>query len=330
MSKISLKILIEFCKDVLDEDFADYYKKVYLKTYYFPNRKNGHLIKFKNSKYCVSINLYSIYNKYRYDTVRLFFYLYTTLMHELKHILIFENTRLCNYSEWISFFEMKHLYTHYKAHKKIRLNINRTDGVFITELMCHQYGFEKSIKAFEHIIDKTMLDEVNTIHKAIKLSLKCIEIDFDKRYSYNKFDYIVKHTKKSIKTTNRNDVNLDVGILWNDGNLRSLDEIYKLRTIHNKELIDELLIKYFVNIASDYETIFINNTNLKKHIERLLEEYIERIETFVKEEHLIRIILEEKEYKENKKYILKTLKRLFKKISVYNLNVNSEYYLPLY
>lgn len=305
-------------------------ENVKLICYWLPVRLNGftRICGRKRKRYIVGMNLY---RRAASRALRRF-YLYVTLFHELEHVRLCENIgKSCNtMNQW--YIQAEHLVTDslwkrisgriavIDGHEKKRKRNARYQSSTI-ELRCIYCGYANALDYMGNQLSVLEQEKMGKICESVALAVEHLMIDYTpKNVPVNKFPYRLKHLEKQCRKKKLLPSQNCLELLYNDNWCRkNLREIYSQRLSTNIDLVDGLLFHIFMYSGLDFVQEFQENTSLRLHMERLINDYIRGLSHYASCHQLAAIYLSEDVLKDNNAIIAKEVLLLKKRAKQHGL-----------
>lgn len=297
-----------------------------------PLLSNGYtnVFKWKKISYImICINIYPYLQDEKLTNKMKWFYIYVTAFHELCHINLFMkyNTEW-NYCTYIAMLEEINDIRTSIFPKTIQWLIpgnktkNKIYSTSSVELLCKY----RSIKSAYNIFSSLLVDEekklILMILKASKFLIDYIEIGYSRAGApYNKFNRSVVQAQRLIKKGYEllNDYPQLCYIYTPDGKIKSIEKIFEERTDENSDFIDCIIFQMFINFELDYSLILENNTDLKKHIELLANQYCEKCIFYIENVEVGSVLLKQEILDDNTLLLLKNVRYINKLMDKYHM-----------
>lgn len=234
----------------------------------------------------ISVNIFPYLRKTEVNEHMKYFYLYTSVLHEIEHVKIYFNLgyeKEYNYVQALAYIEQtKNINAIIgellggKVDRKNRESSMKSYFSSSTEQLC----CTKSISKTSEIFEKYMLEEEKNLIKGLLDTFyfleKYLEIGYrSNNVPYNKFLNLIIQGRRGIIKNKYNKENFPQIFEFYDGKgrLKSIDQMYEERNSKNSDMIDKILLMTFSSAKKDFFDEFQDNISLKLHIEYLINNY---------------------------------------------------------
>ena len=330
---VSYKNVENFAKEVLKEKASFETFKVKLWVGVIPFGANGYTSAFKwkgTFHFFIFVNIYPYLTDKNQTNRMKWFYIYTTLIHEITHIkLLISSNVEWEYATYIALIEevaniKKNIIPQILSRwmipgKKSQKKIYSTSSV---ELLCNYKGLESAYDMFQAFLTEKEKNAAMMLLRAAQFLIDHIEIGYYlDGIPYNKFNksivQVQQLTQKGYGLT-ENYPQLQK-IYTVDGKLKSMEKIFRERTDANKSFLDRVIFQMFTNLELDYSSIFEENDALKKHIEFLANQYCEKCIDYVEHIKIGTIFLERELLDDNALLLAKNVRYVNQLMAKYGM-----------
>lgn len=244
--------------------------------------------------YKIVININSI-KKLNQDDRK--FYLYSTIYHEIEHIKMYEETKKEDCNNWesiiqllenisyLNMFDIKpnDIYSLTVDNKKIGKMLAKNYELSSSELKSRLVGLSKAKEKTDKKVD-------NLIETA-KITNDNIEIIYAPNGSIqDKYKYIIYETSKYISKYPEilNIYQVLKNFYNNNGQVKSLLELYKTRNRNNSEVYDKFIL-YLISIG--YYDTYIYDEQIRKYINQIITVYYNNKVEYIEKSNLTKVFI---------------------------------------
>ena len=345
--KCSLPRLKRFCQDAFSREIpANMTDRISVHYSMLPIANNGYVQVRKHKKsyrYHLYINLHPfLLGKFTSNRMRLF-YLYATIVHEVKHAELLESEGVNDYSELLAFWEEYRSFGKLRVlddigqllmRKTARISRKRRYRVSVAEIICNLSGFQRSYAALCPYLTESERDTIENMIHSLTFLKQHIAITYSNRnHPYSLFPKMIREAQTVLKKdTDRieNDLKPMNMLFQREGHLKPMEQLFCERTDLNGAVVDGLLINWFICADMDFSTMFQRNPELRKHIEELANQYCSSAITFLKDSAIGKVFLDDAILQDNAAMLIKNVDRLNKLIARYNMVRTEGSIIPLY
>lgn len=293
--------------------------------------------------YRLSINLLPfLLGKFTSNRMKLF-YLYATIVHEVKHAELLESEGGNDYSELLAFWEEYRNFSKVRVlddiglllmRKTARVSRKRQYRVSVAEIICNLSGFQRSYAAlYPHLVESER-DTIEKMIHSLTFLKQHITITYSNRnHPYNLFPKMIREAQTVLKKdTDRieNDLKPMNTLFQREGHLKPMEQLFYERTALNGCVVDGLLINWFICADMDFSTMFQRNPELRKHIEELANQYCRSAIEYLKDNTIGAVFVDEAILQDNASMLIKNVDRLNKLMARYNMVRSAGSVIPLY
>lgn len=341
-----LNILKDFCDFVFAQETQLLETKhIRLKVKIFPVSTSGFIRIWKKKedyRFYIIINLLPfILNKHLSDTMR-YFYLYATIVHELRHIELLSNTAKKNYRELLAFWDEARCFSHLHwlneinflfAHEERKKLRKRQYAVSASEILCNLNGYQRSYDLFreylsdrEHIRIETAIDSLRFLNKHMAISYTRTNRPSNQFVRMVQEAQFIFRKKMRIR---KMFAPLD-NLLSSTGRIKSIDQIFSSRSDDNEDLIDKILVNMFICADLNLQRVFDGNQEIKTHLTRLANEYCDATVYYLQNIKIGEVFLDSSILQDNAAMLIKNTQRLNLLMQRYNMERTNGSVIPLY
>ncbi|MDD4298455.1 MAG: hypothetical protein PHS98_02320 [Bacilli bacterium] len=272
--------------------------------------------------------------------VKILFNLYNTLIHELEHAKVFEKTRE---EEYYDYEHLMSLLEYINYAKKYNIdpcnpNINIIKKIFIKRIIDINYSFStteiksqltayvETLNIFAPYLSKEDIKKYKRIIEALQLLNDSMEIVYNEnKRPINKFLMSIINAQSMLKA--KNELIQKFGILKNlfheNGNIKSVYELYKGISEANKEMYDKLIMNLLLSLRVDFTQYFADE-EFKTYIGGLADKYNDMAINYFKNMDLVKIIITDEKVLKYNLVILKSKVQILNELTnLYGLSKNS-------
>ena len=289
---------------------------------------NGYTIKtrlFKTKRYDIYINIKKVLCQRTSDIMK-WFYLECIIEHELYHIRI-DNNDNCLEGGRELFFVLGERNVNWYEKILDRMNQYKMNDSTISfeEEFCIFFSIRDALNRFNQLLHEEEKANVVEYLNIKKLFLDNIMISYNylncAKSLYKSCVINLSNCKKRIKGLVQEYPDLRL-VFDNNYELNSLDIIWlKQKEIQSVEYFNYILIQSVICLRQDYDTMFLEHTDLKCYIENLIIEYCTSAIEYIKNKELLTRIYPKKVINDNEMMIVKNIDTLKKFAKENNLNV---------
>lgn len=344
--EITISSLKDFCNLVIAKEMlGNWGNRISVRFPLLPLPANGYLsVRKKNQafQYKVVVNLLPfLIGKYSSNRM-CYLYLYATIVHELHHIYLLECQKARNYAEFLAFWEefrqlsrlrwVDNLNTLLMHKDAFALNRKKYD-TSIAEIICNLSGFQGAYQVFadtlkesEKIIIEEIIDSLTFLSESINIGYRT------GKQPHNLFTKTIQEIQFILRKDPHifgNSTPIDCLFLSN-GQVKPFELIWEERSSENYELIDALLINWFICADVDFSASFAANACLKSHIEALANQYCNNVVQYLKHETKGLVFLSKDTLQDNTAMMIKNTNRLNILMAKYGMARTGGSIIPLY
>lgn len=345
--KCSLPRLKKFCQDVFSREIpANLKDRITVHYSILPIANNGYVQVRKHKDgywYRLYINLLPfLMGQYTSNRMRLF-YLYATIVHEVKHVELLESERANDYGELLAFWEEYRNFSKLRViddmglllmRKTAHVSRKRRYRVSVAEIICNLSGFQRSYTALYPYLAESERDTIENMIHSLAFLKQHIAITYSNRnHPYSLFPKMIREAQTVLKKdTDRieNDLKPMNMLFQREGHLKPMEQLFYERTDLNGSVVDGLLINWFICADMDFSAIFQRNSELKKHIEELANQYCRSSIEYLKDSAIGKVFLDDAILQDNAAMLIKNVDRLNKLVARYNMVRSAGSVIPLY
>ena len=338
--------LTVFCQNVIDSEITtEKRNRISIRFLFVPIPLNGCLRACKKSdalRYQIMINLFPFLVQHFSSNHMRFFYLYATIIHELHHIELLENEKASNYAELLAFWEEFQQLSHFRwvdsintwLIQKNAMPVKRKKySVSMAEILCNLISFQKSYKFFSQYLSASERQTIKEIIESLEFLKGHINIGYrSSKQPLNLFTKTIQEVQFTIKKQPQvftKPSPLDHLFTCN-GQVKSFDQIYSERNHADAQVIDSILLNWFICADIEFSSYFKTNPNFKLHIESLANQYCDNLIQYLKNEKKGLVFLREDVLQDNTAMMLKNANRLNKLMTQYDMVHTGGSVIPLY
>ena len=344
--EITISNLKDFCNLVIANEMpGNRGDRISVRFLLLPFPANGYLsVRKKNNafQYKVVINLLPfLIGKYSSNRM-CYLYLYATIVHELHHIYLLERKKARSYTEFLAFWEefrqlsslrcVDNLNTLLMHKDAFALNTKKHD-ISIAEILCNLSGFQRIQQVFAETLNESERMIVEEIIDSLKFLSESINIGYrTSKQPYNLFTKTIQEVQFILRKDPHifeKPTPIDCLFLSN-GQVKPFELIFGERSPENHELIDALLINWFICIDVDFSTSFAANAYLKSHIEALANQYCNNVVQYLKHETKGLVFLSKDTLQDNTAMMIKNTNRINALMTKYGMTRTDGSIIPLY
>lgn len=273
------------------------------------------------------------------------FFLHSVIAHELKHIQILQDwyTGVSTdfrilFSQWAldhvrTRFQPDCIIRHYLSYKGASVLRRKRYDVSSMELCCFQYGFQEAMRALGSTLDDEDKTLAQTILDSIVFVNQYLEIDyFSSKQAYNRFTHTLYYLQKYVRKYPQQIKNYPqlACVFSPNGLLKTPNLLFSERTEDNSSFIDDVLIRMFITMSFDWQSIFAHNTDLYHHMGILANQYCNDSISYLKHTQLGEVFLHQDILQDNAAMLIKNVNTLNQLMTLYRIPRTAGSVLPLY
>lgn len=332
--KCSAADLKRFCRHVLSLELpASLENRVTLHCTVQPAIGNGCVKVHKDVshyRYRIHINLLPfLRGTYTSHRMRLF-YLYATIIHELKHIELLEKKNLGDYSELVAFWEEYRNFSRLRLldginlvlmGKNTRASQKKKYRVSAAEILCNLWAFQRSYLVLGSYLTEQERDTVETMIRSLSFLKEHLIISYSSgNHPYNLFPKMISEVQLVLKKDpgkRAEDLKPMQCLFLPDGQAKPVEQLFRERTDTNAMVTDGVLINWFICADMDFSGIFRKCPALKNHMEALANRYCAHAIGYLKDSGIGKVFLDDALLQDNGAMLVKNVDRLNKLIDRY-------------
>lgn len=293
----------------------------------------------------IIVNLRPYQNSHNQTLAMTSFFLHSVIAHELKHIQLMEewySGRTNEFSILFSEWAQKHIckgilriqpIRSYLALKGASTLRKQRYAVSPIELICYRYGFQEAFNQQSSFLNAKEVEIAKTILESIEFINQHLEIDYyNTKQAYNRFTHSLHLLNQAVK---RRPKQLSAYpqlycIFTPDGLIKSPIQVFSERTESNRDLIDQILIRMFITLSFDWDTIFQAEKKLFHHICILANQYCAETIHYLKHMVIGEVFLSKSVLQDNAAMLIKNTATLNNLMNTYHIPHTTGSVLPLY
>ena len=309
-----------------------------------PARMNGMLFAYykEGEPRCkVLLNWFSCIRKNARSMNMTLYYLYNTIVHELRHIELLDAQRIHTYAELMAHYEETYTIALRRPidfvymlplNKKRKTARERQYQTSYAEVLCNLEGYTTALEAFRGVLPSEKVETLETVVDALKFLRSHIAITYNIRnHPYNSFvlamhglQSLFRRKEKQIKVTSLAQMLFD-----EKGQLKTMPHIAKAQNV-DEAMIDDILVNLFIVLDTDFSEVLESAPELKARLTRLANAYCEKTVQFIQNQKLGEVFLNEDVLQGNAAMLIMNADRLNQLMDKYGMERTGGGVIPLY
>lgn len=291
--------------------------------------------------YNVVLNILSCRVKRNVSVEMTLYYLYNTIVHELKHIELLDVRKIHTYAELMAHYEEAYdlichrpidivqLFPLHGNRKQVRQRQYQTS---FSEVLSNLEGYTAALKVMRGHLEPNSIATLETIIDSLSFLCEHVAITYsNSNHPYNAFVYAVQGLQRCLKHKKlRGRVTPLAQLLFTEGGeMWSMSHLAATPT-SEQTVIDELLVNSFITLDVDLTGTFEKNPELKERMARLANEYCARTINFIQQQKKGEVFLDEAVLQDNAAMLIMNANRLNQLMAKYGMEHTGGSVIPLY
>lgn len=192
-----------------------------------------------------------------------------------------------------------------------------------SELWCNWVAMKECYDMFENRMSEIEKDKIKNILKALEMLNKNLILEYDfNGEPVNKFIMAAMEGSRFIRKNK--ELVSQTGVFHylfdSNGNIKSIESLYNDSAVENELLYKELILNHILYIDMNYSEILEKNNELKKYVEKILNEYCLKCIEYIENQAWAGIFVDPKVMEDNECVILSNMKYVNRLIESLKLN----------